>query len=892
MKIRSKLFVVTLTILLIQPLLRAQTPCLSGNCYTRINATDTIICQGETVVLTVDTGSALLFNDFNGQTLGAGWSVNPGTVVNYNNPCGPGLDGTPHVWFGNGAPQGTRFLSTVDFNTTAGGFLQFDFKMATQGQASPCEGPDEIDEGVSLQYSNDYGATWIDIAYFSPNGTIMPANPCPNCSNGAYVATSPFLSWATYTFPFPAGAQTLCTRFRWTQPYNTSATNDHWGIDNVLIYANIPPIPGFVNTATWMDTNQPITGPRTVTPNVTTSYIARYETGGGTCYDTLTVVVNPKPNADLSGPNNVCVGQLNLFSAAGTTIASGSITNYVFKLNPSGATNYSGPNNALNYSFPVSVPTFNASVIVTSNAGCKDTALMSLTISPGATPSFTMPDTVCVGQTVTLDASASTIAAPGIMGAYVWDYNNDGVSDDSLFTNTSSFVATTSGLQTVKLSLYNTVGCSVTVTKNIRVLDQPIADFEVIPACIDAASEFINNQLTANIDYIYDFGDGSAIQPNNNANFTHIYGHGIYTVTMLASQHNICFDTATVTIDISNDIVADFNFNEPCNLNGVFSDLSSIPAGSAGTIDSWNWSFGDGNNSTDQNPSNAYTQSNDYTVTLIVSSSEGCWDTIQKTVPKYASPIADFTFSEVCFESLTKLANSSTIAAGTIAISNWDLGDGTQISNPDVDYSYDAPGAYNVTLIVESDKGCRDTVSKTVNVWPVPTAGFLTTPPGQTTMLEPLVEITDQSTGASVYEYFIPNQGTYNTPSPSVEFSNSGNYTIFQTITNEYGCEDRAQMEYIVMSAYTFYVPNSFTPNEGDIINPVFKVYSNGLETIDFRVFNRWGEEIFTSMDPKFIWDGYYKGKLLPADVYVYRCITRDVEGNEYIYSGQINLVR
>ncbi|MBL0912320.1 MAG: PKD domain-containing protein [Bacteroidia bacterium] len=872
--------------------LDTQAQCLSGNCFVNITPSATTICEGQSVSLSVDTGSALLFNNFNSQTLGAGWTVNPGTVVNYNNPCGPGMDGSPHVWFGAQAPQGTRFLATVDFNTTAGGFIQFDFKMATQGNGSPCEGPDEVDEGVSLQYSNDYGATWIDITYFSPDGTFYPSNPCPNCSGGAFVAGNPFLSWATYTFNFPAAAQTPCTRFRWTQPYNTSATNDHWGIDNVLIYANIPPVPGFVNTATWLDTGDTITGPRVVSPTVTTSYIAKFETGAGTCYDTVTINVNPKPVASLTGPSNLCVNTPYVFSGAGSTVSSGTINNYRFIMNPNGATNQVGPNSNLSFTYPVNVPTFQASLVVTTAAGCSDTAYLPITVSPKPVPLFTMQPAVCEGTLVNLDASATNIAAPGVLGYFVWDTDGDNISDDSLAANQNSFLATGPGTHNVKLTVYNSVGCATSVTHPITIHPQPVADFTAVPGCIGAAAQITNNNLQTGVNYNWDFGDGTTLLYNGAAT-GHIYtAAGSYTIELVADQQGLCSDTMTQTISVQNTVDAAFSFNDPCDLNGIFTDLSTVPPTSAGTINSWYWDFADGNSSAVQNPVNLYTDNGDYNVVLIVGTTEGCFDTLIQTVPRYAKPVADFAFSEVCLGQVSKLANTSTVASGTLAQYSWDLGNGVTLSTPDGDHSYDNAGAYQVTLIVVSDRGCSDTVSHSVNVWPVPTADFTTLPLGQTTMLEPTVELIDQSSGATAWEWYINNVGTFNGPNPVFEFPASGSYSIVLTVSNQYGCEDQKQSDYIVLPSYTFYVPNSFTPNEGDLFNPVFQVYSRGLSTIDFRVFSRWGDQVFQSSDPEFIWDGTFKGKDLPPDAYAYRCVTRDVEGNEYIYYGHINLIR
>src|SRR5690606_21260973 len=107
----------------------------------------------------------------------------------------------------------------------------FYLRYSVQGGASPCEGPDEPDEGVVLQYSTNCGATWTNIVYFHPNGTQLAANPM---TNTPYVTgATAFTTWNNYCFNIPAGAQTPSTMFRWYQDGSSGTCCDHWGIDEV-----------------------------------------------------------------------------------------------------------------------------------------------------------------------------------------------------------------------------------------------------------------------------------------------------------------------------------------------------------------------------------------------------------------------------------------------------------------------------------------------------------------------------------------------------------------------------------------------------------------------------------------------------------------------------------
>src|SRR5690606_12364539 len=129
----------------------------------------------------------------------SGWIVNPQPML--NNPCSPsGADGTPHLWMGNnGSAPRTINTKVYDFSAhTHGVVVCFDLFFATQGVAAPCEGPDEPNEGVYLQYSLN-GVNWNAIHYFDPNGgnDINLTNWNNYCFNVPQVALS-----STVTFRF------------------------------------------------------------------------------------------------------------------------------------------------------------------------------------------------------------------------------------------------------------------------------------------------------------------------------------------------------------------------------------------------------------------------------------------------------------------------------------------------------------------------------------------------------------------------------------------------------------------------------------------------------------------------------------------------------------------
>lgn len=274
-----------------------------SQCEVNVSATPgtTIVC-GESVNLSAfgsSTGQLVLDEDFNTGGFGSGWSSTPG-ATSFSNPCSPGgVDGTPHAWMDNNTSV-PRALTSASYDltaATAGVTICFDMLFAEQGDAAPCEGPDEPDEGVYLQYSIDGGATWIDIHYFDPNGGNDPQ----------------LTNWNNWCFAVPAAAITGNTMFQWYQDADSGADYDHWGIDNVQIFMN-----DINSEVVWLHDgysygvgNAGGVNPNAVTPTTTTTYTAQMTTGSGQICtaDIEIVVISPVFDVNVvATPATICAG--------------------------------------------------------------------------------------------------------------------------------------------------------------------------------------------------------------------------------------------------------------------------------------------------------------------------------------------------------------------------------------------------------------------------------------------------------------------------------------------------------------------------------------------------------------------------------------------------------
>ncbi len=173
-----------------------------------------------------------------------------------------------------------------------------------------------------------------------------------------------------------------------------------------------------------------------------------------------------------------------------------------------------------------------------------------------------------------------------------------------------------------------------------------------------------------------------------------------------------------VVADSGENIPPVANFSFSCNeLSCDFTDSSSD---SDGSIVSWNWEFGDGGTSTDQNPSHTFAADGDYDVTLLVTDNEGATDSVTQAVSVTGPaanipPTASFTYA--CTDlTCTFDGSGSSDSDGTISSYDWVFGDGGAASGQTTSHIYGTDGIYTVTLTVTDNLGATDADSQDVSV--------------------------------------------------------------------------------------------------------------------------------------------------------------------------------
>lgn len=163
---------------------------------------------------------------------------------------------------------------------------------------------------------------------------------------------------------------------------------------------------------------------------------------------------------------------------------------------------------------------------------------------------------------------------------------------------------------------------------------------------------------------------------------------------------------------------------EACvNTDVQFTDSSPR---SGGSIKTWNWNFGDGFTSTQQNPKHKFTTPGLKTIILNVTTAIGCNLSVTKTMNVLAAPKSAFTaVGPFCINSTIQFNNQSTFVNSNIASQKWDFGNGQPMSSDkSPTTTYNAAGNYNVKLISTSSSGCADTLIKAITIYETPEVTF------------------------------------------------------------------------------------------------------------------------------------------------------------------------
>jgi len=504
------------------------------------------------------------------------------------------------------------------------------------------------------------------------------------------------------------------------------------------------------------------------------------------CADTLdTTIISAVGTIPASNfkSDTVCVGTGTKF------------TNLVPPADTSGVTfewNFGDPGSGANDSTSIYNPThtyptsgnYTATLTVKTACGDRDTTF-KVVVNPGPISTWTAT-TVCLNNptTFTNTSTGSTV--------YKWNFGepSSGPNNTSTATNpTHTYSACGKYLAWLAVG---TAPCIDTLKDSVTVNPLPTPAFTASPVCVgsstiltDGSTIGCGGTITG---WAWNFGD-PASGVNNLSNVqdpTHIFsGVGTYNVLLTPTSNNGCQSSVTLPITIVPAPVANFVSGPVC-----LGQATTFTDKSTGAPTTWNWSFGDPAHGTSnvQNPSYTYATAGTYTVKLVVSSGAGCVDSTTLNVVVNPPPTAAYTASTVCQGTATVFTDGSTGAATW----SWNFGDPASganntstLQNPT--HIFSAAGVFNVTEVVATAGGCKDSVTNPVTVNPSPT-GTATVPPVCLGTASSFTCNTTMVGGTFAWAFGDPANGTSAAQNPTYTYAGNGSFNVTVVLTSANNC--------------------------------------------------------------------------------------------------------
>ncbi len=380
---------------------------------------------------------------------------------------------------------------------------------------------------------------------------------------------------------------------------------------------------------------------------------------------------------------------------------------------------------------------------------------------------------------------------------YTWDMGDGQLFSSNAFIDADTIVYTYAlpGNYTPTLSLENQTGCFRTLPNHgpIRV-SALTADFTASDTLLcddNVPITFFNlsstNHPLTKVDW--SFEDGNPLTSEAVEEIVTFDNVGTFDVTMIVSN-GFCSDTLTKNdfISIGPKPTADYvmDTNEGCEpLSVSFTDQSGIAGGS---ITDWEWEFGDGFGANGPNTNHDFAAGEDIPVSLIVTSAEGCRDTMTQTVTSFAATAVDLGDDlEICIgETVPLIATVDNNLAG--ATYGWAPATGLSCTNC-LDPLADPVTTTTYTFTFVNADGCETIETVTVQVLPysVPT---VTTSPDLTICANTSTTLSaDAGAGNYTYEWDASRPGLdcyLNCANPVATPTQLTTYVV--TVTSEFGC--------------------------------------------------------------------------------------------------------
>lgn len=420
--------------------------------------------------------------------------------------------------------------------------------------------------------------------------------------------------------------------------------------------------------------------------------------------------------------------------------------------------------------------------------GALDVSGAGFDLSNDPTVAINGPYATCPGTPVQMTA---TTTGTGL--SYAWSVN--GGSFDNPSSASPFYTMMTPGTYTVTLDITTADGCTASATTEVTVessLDVSINPEDAV-TCVGQTINFSSNVSSGSgLSYAWSASAGTFDDPTSATPVYSMMVPGTYDITLTVTSNNGCSGSATTTVTIDPNPTVEISPTNPSICSG---EQISFTTNATGTGLTYNWTATGGSfdDPSSANPNYTMMAAGTYSVTVEVTSANGCTASASTQVTVNSAPTLSITPSgnnSICpGESLT--VNAMATGAGPLSYS-WTATGGSfdDPSSASPSYTMMTPGTYTLTVVVTDANGCTNSGSTEVTVNDAPTVSI--DPTTATGCGSISVDYAATASGVGTLSYlWTATGGAFSDPTsatPTYTMMTPGTYTITVQVTDDHGC--------------------------------------------------------------------------------------------------------
>lgn len=507
-------------------------------------------------------------------------------------------------------------------------------------------------------------------------------------------------------------------------------------------------------------------------------------------------------------------------------------------------------------------------LITNPNQECSDTAVSIVKNYPGLSANMEIMGG-CINNPVQFRDKTSPGA--GAISNRKWYFGNPTPIEDTSLLADPVYTYSQKGTYNVRLITGNTLGCKDTVTRSLVILDKPVLSVsnDTLICSLDTIKMKANGNGLVRWFPEYMINNSSVPDPLISPDHS-----TMYHVELTSSPG--CVNTDSVFVQVKQSVA----LKMPADTTICLGDSIRLNIQSDGYSFIWKPALSLNDPAQKQPVAKPFSDQTTYTVTANLGSCEASGDISVRTIPY---PKADAgPDASVCYGSSVKLQASGGIKYIWTPVTGLN---NSEIADPNA--SPLATTSYKVA--VYDIKGCPkpsfDSVK--VQVFPLPNAFA-----GNDTIMVAGQPLHLKASGGTIY-LWQPSAGLSNVNIPEPVATLSSDMTYIVTVSTTGGCMAKDTIHIKVLStAPDILVPTAFTPNN-DRKNDILKPIPVGVSTIEFfRVFDHYGQIIFSTNIIGRGWDGRFQGRDLNGGTYVWAVQGIDYTGKKITKKGTVTLIR